>query len=563
LLLGLTVKPDPPSQVVPRNTATGIRIELAFSDVNADASALLSLLPTGLEVVAELVGPGIDDPIELRGPPGDFLPVPPLVSKGVYLVRDIRLEKNGATFLRASPDSATVEVIERILITQVTTRPLTLEEIRQKGILFGDDSFSGYNFTLALKLDSRPITIDFPVVFDSNEIPIPLRPSAGLDLEGGEVSLVNTGIVPVLLKLDLPPERQAQIQLLPLLPDVRIPGLIVIPGDVGFLNQFFSAILLVSNGAPLTSGLSVTDLDAEISLPPGDDLVEDTSDDPLVVAETQTGGQTFVLPIRGVGRDGEPATADDTATFAPGEQGHAEFLLEGRREGFHEIAFDIRGTLNGLPIGPVALTGAARGGVLVRNPTFNLTFTAPATVRAGEQFSLFVGVTNVSSSPANLVTVRLDPTRISGATLLSGPTEPIPTLVNNDTEVLEFRFVSSTTGQVTASYLNVEEGSGDLLFRLGVGERGVPLSPDTIVLPKSVEELPEAVVAAALRVLGQAWSVATAPNGTLPEGVVRVSKQVVLDRATEIAEAGFRVQLGEPISLALEGLAFSWASTGD
>jgi hypothetical protein len=112
--------------------------------VNADASALLSLLPTGLEVAAELVGPGIDAPLSLRGPPGEFLPVPPLVSKGVYLVRDIRLERNGTTFLRASPDSATVEVIERILITQVTTRPLTLEEIRQKGILFGDDSFTGF-----------------------------------------------------------------------------------------------------------------------------------------------------------------------------------------------------------------------------------------------------------------------------------------------------------------------------------------------------------------------------------------------------------------------------------
>jgi hypothetical protein len=561
VLLGLTVEPDPPSQVVPRNTATGIRIELAFSDVNADAAALLSLLPPGIEVAAELVGPGIEDPVELRGPPGGLLPIPPLVTKGVYLVRDIRLERNGAPFLRATPDSATVEVIERILITEVTTRPLTLEEIRQRGILFGDDNFTGYNFTLALRLDSRPVTIDFPVVFDSNDIPIPLRPSAGLDLEGSTVPLVNTGIVPVLLNVDVPAERQAEI--LPLLPDIRIPGLIVVPGDVGFLNQFFSAILLVSNGAPLTSGLSVRDLDAEISLPTGGDAVPDTSDDPLVIAETESGGEALVLPIRGLGRDGGPGTSDDTAAFAPGEQGQAEFLLEGRGEGFHEIAFDIRGMLDGLPIGPVPLTGTARGGVLVRNPTFNLTFTAPATVRAGEPFSLFVGVTNISGSPANAVTVRLDPTRISGATLLSGPEEPIETLLASDTEVLEFHFLSSTTGQVTASYLNVEEGTGDLLFRLGVGERGVPLSPDTIVLPKSVEELPAQVVSAALRVLGQAWSVATAPNGTLPEGVARISKQVVLDRATELAEAGFRVQLGEPLDLALESLVFSWTSTAD
>ncbi len=228
LLLGLTVKPEPPSQVVPRNTATGIRIELSFSDVEADAAGLLSLLPAGIEVRAELVGPGIDEPIELRGPPGEFLPIPPLVSKGVYLVRDIRLEKNGATFLRASPDSATVEVIERILITEVTTRPLTLEEIRQRGILFGDDSFTGFNFTLALKLDSRPITIDFPVVFDSNEIPVPLRPAAGIDIQGSDVPMVNTGIVPVMLKVNVPADRQSEI--LPLLPDVRIPGLIVIPG---------------------------------------------------------------------------------------------------------------------------------------------------------------------------------------------------------------------------------------------------------------------------------------------------------------------------------------------
>jgi hypothetical protein len=564
LLLGLTVKPDPPSQVVPRNTATGIRIELGFSDVNADASALLSLLPAGLEVVAELVGPGIDAPIELRAPPGDFLPIPPLVGKGVYLVRDIRIERNGQLLLRANPDSATVEVIERVLITQVTTRPLTLDEIRQKGILFGDDSFSGFNFTLAMKLDSRPVTIDFPVVFDSNDIPVPIRPSAGLDLRGP--SLGNTGLVPVMLKPSIPEREMESVEFL--VRDISIPGLIVIPGDVGFLNQFFSAILLVSNGAPSDSGLWVSSLRAGIVLPTG----ANPSQAPLVIAETDNpppnddlieGAHALELDVLGVGRDGEPGTHDDQTRFDPGAQGQAEFLLEGKQEGFHEISFDIQGTLEGLPIGPVPLKGAARGGVLVRNPTFHLTFTAPATVRDQEPFSLFVGVTNVSSTTANLVTVRLDSGSISGATLVSEPSESVDTLAPNDTEVLEFRFISQQTGQVSASYLNVHGATGDLLFRLGVGERGVPLSPDTIVLPKSVEALPPAVVRAALRVLGQAWSVATAPNGTLPEGVARVSKQVVLDRATEVAEAGFRVQLQEPLDLALESLLFSWSQEAD
>ena len=52
---------------------------------------------------------------------------------------------------------------------------------------------------------------------------------------------------------------------------------------------------------------------------------------PLQVAETAS-GQAFVLPVLGVGPDGTSGTADDTVSFGPGQQGQAEFLLEGRRE---------------------------------------------------------------------------------------------------------------------------------------------------------------------------------------------------------------------------------------
>ncbi|MFQ5791241.1 MAG: hypothetical protein ACE5JI_12290, partial [Acidobacteriota bacterium] len=56
LLLGLTVRPEPEFQVVPRNTATGIRVELSFATAGVAAAGLLSLLPSSLEVAAELVG---------------------------------------------------------------------------------------------------------------------------------------------------------------------------------------------------------------------------------------------------------------------------------------------------------------------------------------------------------------------------------------------------------------------------------------------------------------------------------------------------------------------------
>ena len=70
LLLGLSVRPEPEVQVVPINTPTGVQIAVGFADSSADASGILSLLPPGLEVAAELVGPGIDSPVALRGQPG-------------------------------------------------------------------------------------------------------------------------------------------------------------------------------------------------------------------------------------------------------------------------------------------------------------------------------------------------------------------------------------------------------------------------------------------------------------------------------------------------------------
>ncbi len=56
------------------------------------------------------------------------------------------------------------------------------------------------------------------------------------------------------------------------------------------------------------------------------------------------------------------------------------------------------GTLEGLPVGPVPIRGRAAGAVLVRNPTFTLTFTHPDVVNAGEPYTLDVTVTNTSDA---------------------------------------------------------------------------------------------------------------------------------------------------------------------
>ncbi len=117
------------------------------------------------------------------------------------------------------------------------------------------------------------------------------------------------------------------------------------------------------------------------------------------------------MNVLGVGPDGVPGTADDVGSFQPGEQGQAEFLLRGDNEGFHSLDFDIAATLEGLPVGPVSVTGKASGGVLVRNPYFDMTFTVPSVVRSGEPFKVFVTVTNIGQGAANLLSVALDARR--------------------------------------------------------------------------------------------------------------------------------------------------------
>jgi hypothetical protein len=77
-------------------------------------------------------------------------------------------------------------------------------------------------------------------------------------------------------------------------------------------------------------------------------------------------------------------------------------------------------------------------------------------------------------------------------------------------------------------------------------------------LPAPVARLDTTVVDAAMRVLGQGWSLAMAPAGTLPPGVKRTSKSVVTQKALMLAEAGLRIELGEAPVDAIRDLVFDF-----
>ncbi len=568
-LVGLSARLDPPNPAVPKNTAAGVRVVVEAGGRALDGAEVAAFLDSGFEVQAELSGPGLTTTLTLPGPEAPatsdplILPLPALAVGGDYTLSNLRIVAGGHAVVDVQPSTTKLKVIDQILVTSVKTRALTLDEIRAKGIVLDSDDYLGFQFDLGMRVESNAIQLSFPVVFDRAGVPVPapLLPPPAPSRAGVDVPPMT--IVPGLLRPPkLPGLPDAPEIRLPAGQPVRIPSVLVIPGNVGYLKQFFSAKLFVANGAPVGSGLIVRDVTGSIVMPPGEDLERGTPDDPLALPDTVRGPQPETMPVRHVGPDGEPDTGDDVVALRPAEQGQAEFLVRGEREGFHRLEFDIAATLDGLATGPITVGGRASGGVLVRNPYFDVTFVVPSVVRAGEDFDLHATVTNIGQGAANLLTLALDEAALSGATLIEAP-DPIDTLAPGDSHTARFRLRSQRTGQVTATYLRFDTASGasgDLRFRLGVGERGVPLSPDTLVLPAAVDAVPRDVVSAAMRVLGQAWSAANAPAGLLPRGVVRPRREAVVQRALALAETGLRISLGQADADALRDLAGDFAS---
>ena len=558
---GLSAAVTPANPVIPKNLAGGVQIVVRSGGATLTAAQVAQFLGGPFTVQGVYAGPGLPQAVDVPvagAPAADplVLVLPAVTESGDYTLSNLRFVVGGRSVLDVNPGTVPVKVIDQVLVTSVQTRALTLDEIQAKGIVLDSSDVLGFDFTVGLQLSSQVVSITFPVVFDRQgvAIPQPIAPPPApprLDVPVPELPT----IVPLLLQRDDGGGELPQVRL----PGggmgtVRIPSILVIPGNVGFLKQFFSAQLYVANGAPGGSNLVVHDVTGTVVLPPGADQVAGTADDPLSLPNTVKGPQPATLPVLGLGPDGKPSVD----ALNPGETGQAEFLIRGEKEGFHTVDFNIHATLDGLVTGPVGISGTASGGVLVRNPYFDMAFTVPGVVRKGEPFKVFATVTNISQALANDLTVALDQAATSGATITGDPSQSTPTLKPGDAKTFVFQFTSQRTGKVVASYLHfdTQDGTtGALHFALGVDSRGVPLSPDTLSLPAAVDNLPSDVVEAAMRVLGQGWSVANAPAGTLPAGVIRTSKTVVTQKALALAEAGLRQGLGQPAADALRDLA--------
>jgi hypothetical protein len=584
-LSGLFLEVSPSALTVPRGIATQVNTTVIGKET----------LPSDATVYATLRGPSFPGTIEIKAAPGKPIYLPPLSQPGTHFLEDIRLAVDADLTLPASPSEVTVNVLKELLVGDVTSRPLSLEEIQDRGIQFDENSFKAFEFTIAFITESEVIDIKLPVL-----VPVGLKDEkpiivGGLSLGGGgqlpDLNRPYFTIEPIMLEPIVEPAPGEEIP--------PIPGIMVIPGNIAFLNQFFSVLLIVSNQAPDGTPLVVTDVRAEIYLPPGADNVvgdilkdppfqpgEPEYDNPLRIAKTDAGREN-IKAVLAAGADDESGTEDDVDILGPQESGTTEFLVEGVREGGHIIEIEIQGTLKGLPSGPVEVAGHTSGAVVVRDPDFSLTFIHPDTVRAGERYEMMVHLQNTSQVAANLVTVNLDPRNLSGARLLDpeDATQLIETIPAGDSGTVIFPLEAMRTGQVIASTLELSGETGIVTGRrimlcAGVSEQGVPLSPDTLLLPPAVTFLREQagnddLTFRAVALLGEAHSIATAPRGSLPPDVGYISSDTVIQRARELSEAAVRLELSyraspdgnaEPIPegllLTLQDLYFDFLGAG-
>ncbi len=577
-IVGNYLRVTPAAVAVPKGIAGSVLVEL----VNADGSAKTpdNSITQGAYIEATLRGPSFPAR-RLIGQVNQPLQLPVLNLVGEYQLDNIRLvdATTGAVRMEGVPSSVPVNVFAELLVSTVTSRPLTLQEIQDKGIAIDDTNFRAVEFEVGFVLDGKTYPIKFPVVTPDFRGSTEVIPAAELERRLVEAQRINDQLSSR-ENVPLPPELEnAGLNLVikgcnfelaePQQQDLRlqippIPALMVIPGNIGYLNQFFSVQIFTENAAPVNSGLSVLNLSAKLVLPPGADHIPATSheapgDDPLRFARLGPNKITQpVQPIVRPGPDGIVGTADDILRLYPKESGQAEFLVEGLREGLHVMNLELTGELDGLAAGLVKIKGAAAGSVLVRNPKFSLTFSHPRTVRTGEPYDAYVTVMNTSQVDANLVSVALPKGSVSGATLLSEERVQLGTIKPGESVTAKYRLRAERTGQIRFSNLTTGDDSVTGRFRLtmGVDERGVELSPDSIGYPDYVDCLPEDLFYAANRVLGQALSAYTAP--ILPPNVKRVSWSSIQTRVLELAEAGQRVAYGESLTRVLPDLALDW-----
>ena len=125
------------------------------------------------------------------------------------------------------------------------------------------------------------------------------------------------------------------------------------------------------------------------------------------------------------------------------------------------------------------------------------------------------------------------------------PTQTIDTPAARDSQMLEYDFVADRTGQVVATYLNLDTSNGstgDLKFTLGVGERGIAALAGHAGAPEPRStSLPQPWSPRRCACSGRRGASPTRRPARCRRTSRGISRGVVTQKALALAEAGLRV----------------------
>ncbi|MBL0313012.1 MAG: carboxypeptidase regulatory-like domain-containing protein [Holophagaceae bacterium] len=508
---------------VPQNAPFTVPVALYLGNRVATAAEINQLVPSNAQLVGTFSGPSVNTQT-LTGTASTGLNIPGLPVAGDYTLSDIRLVNGSTTILQAEPTTVTIRCLGEVLIGSVSSSPMTLAEMREAGIQLGQGNYEARRFTMALSIGSRRVDLSVPVaipVYNGLASLIGEAQAGRLEIKGepgmdDPLPDINVALADIRMESTFALSRPDVAHLV----NHGFKALVVIPGSIGYLHQFYKVNLLVLNILPDGSPYVVRNVRATAMLPTGADGGVGTADDPLRLAIREAESAEPTKSLLGPGANGQPGTG--STTLAPGESGSATWYMEAMKEGAHLFSFRINGEFSGGTLtGPIPIQGEARAGLLVKNPTFDLALIHPDVVRRGETYTLEARLTNTSGTLANGVSLNLDQTRLANVKLMSAPSQTIETLAPGASATFKFQLKALKTGQVIGSYLYMESGTIGFQLSTGIGERNIQLDPDTLVLPQTLDKLPENVREGMLRVLGQAHSIITT-KAALPPGVLPI-----------------------------------------
>src|SRR2546426_8464235 len=205
-VVGTELKVSPAAVSIPKGVAGSVLVELALADGTSNAST--AQFAEGAYIEATLRGPSFDAR-RLVGAPNAALLLPPLNLVGDFQLDNIRLVDSvtGETRMEGAPNSVPIRVFDEVLVSRVTSRPLTLDEIKQKGIVIDENNFRAVEFEVAFVLEGKTIPVRFPVVAPTFKQSTEIIPQAELEAKLIKAQEINQQIA-ASTSTELPPELQ-------------------------------------------------------------------------------------------------------------------------------------------------------------------------------------------------------------------------------------------------------------------------------------------------------------------------------------------------------------------